>query len=115
MIDEKEFVQSVRDIAKAKHTFVYKKLVGSNYCLYAHDGEPSCLIGCALFDCGVTIQELKEFDNADTVDSRGADTVLSHLGLSDEVCLWATAVQSHQDSLTTWGEAVWLADIEVKL
>lgn len=74
-------------------------------CLYAHktnEGpKPGCLIGTALFHCGVTVDELAKHEGM------SAHSLLSQMtDLPHEVLFAARDAQQVQDAGKTWGEAL---------
>ncbi|AXQ64423.1 hypothetical protein L3Y19_gp054 [Gordonia phage Neville] len=108
---EAKLVASVVELATANPEFVYEAPAGGAACLYTHKDEPSCLIGQALSKVGYTIEELYEFDHNEMRES-DAGWILTELGASDEVALWALGVQTRQDDQVAWGNALWYTDEE---
>lgn len=79
---------------------------------YAEGFEPGCIVGTALFNLGVPIEQLQEWD--EDADGEGCEVIdlidLTNNGATDEI-LWLSSVQSLQDNNYSWGEAVRSADL----
>lgn len=85
-------------VAEEGEDYVYAPPSG---CVYVHDGAPSCLIGCALYDLGISLDELAEHD------LHGGYSALALPYWADERTKnLATKVQSWQDERYTWGDSV---------
>lgn len=77
----------------------------SDGCRYVIDNEPACIIGCALYDLGITSYELGAYDA-----NGGA--------FADELPYWdderterlAVIAQGSQDMGRTWSRAVSIAE-----
>lgn len=119
-IDPKEFVAAVRQLADENPDKVYKLpqvwdengFVEGTSCLYVEPdldtGElvGSCLIGRALVNLGVPVEELD-------INEGMSIQRLNHnidLGLPDDVAYWAGVAQGIQDANHTWSDAVNGAD-----
>lgn len=87
-----------------------------NTCVYVRDGEPSCLVGHALFIAGIDIDALADLDTYSETDVStlargneevGQEPVLPRLAVlsGDAVEVFQTA-QMDQDQGRTWGEAL---------
>lgn len=71
-------------------------------CLYAIDGQPSCLIGHALYRLGVPIQKLEEI-GAITIE-----TIAHTFGpMEDKLVIALNQAQLSQDGGETWGKALY--------
>ena len=91
-------------------------------CVYVFQGEPSCIVGCAVATLAPDIFQkmVKRADDAmeDEENESGVETIYApkefdyELGqgtrarFTDEALRYATAVQGLQDRGTPWGEAV---------
>lgn len=81
-------------------------------CVYAHDGQPSCLIGHALYR--IDPEYLTEIPKHDNLEYASADDVLSVFGVVDEALLRAAnAAQFEQDHNRSWGVALELYEIKL--
>ncbi|SIL73749.1 Uncharacterised protein [Mycobacteroides abscessus subsp. abscessus] len=110
-------IRTVRRIAAANPDFVYEAqpdpvFPGGRLCRYVHNGEPSCLIGKALWELGL-INSVFE-TNAKNVSAfgqiyKGLGLALDHWELD-----WLIEVQRAQDFQTAWGRAVESADVKVR-
>lgn len=82
-------IAEVRRIAAETPDYVYS----SDQCMYMHEGQPSCIIGKALFNLGY-------LPNAKAgIEDQGVNTALRILGLEVDANerRWLTAVQFAQD------------------
>jgi hypothetical protein len=76
-------------------------------CVYAHDGQPSCLIGHALHRAGVTVDELAALQGvADELD----DVLPARVDLDPLAESVFYAAQFLQDDGSPWGEALTAAE-----
>lgn len=78
-------------------------------CLYIYDGQPACIMGCALWDLGVIQPSLED----DGDNQKLIPKLLSRLDLEvDEAEIeWLSAVQKNQDNGLSWGASVEHADL----
>lgn len=107
-----EIINSVRRHAAVNPDYVYDNPSG---CVYVKDGQPSCLIGCALWELGFIDADF-EFNSAN-VGGVGA-FLLCALGvpsLDPDEFNWLGCAQLSQDSGRPWGKAVAYADETVPL
>lgn len=88
-------------------------------CQYVRDGEPSCIIGQALWDLGFIDSSFETHPpvgdrysraNADTVDNV---IELFDIDLDPEELHWLVLVQGQQDSGRSWADAVTYGDDNV--
>jgi hypothetical protein len=71
------------------------------WCVYVHDGQPSCMIGRIAVDRGASLEALKLADDSDEEDVHG---LLENLGyVDDAISVWMVA-QAEQDNGKPWGE-----------
>ncbi len=109
-----KIIAAVRDVAAKNPSFIYLNaaLMGAdgNFCVYVKDGDPSCLIGQALWKLGLIDAALE----ADDFNAVGADDLLRSLPIGDSLdpneIEWLTRVQEMQDAEKPWSEAVEWAD-----
>lgn len=111
-LDDESLVAAVRELAAENpdHVYVAPDSVRQNGtvkdCLYVHEvGEirtGGCLIGQAVIRCGVPLDEVAKWDEA---EDSSADDVLPD-SISTEVRRWAYAVQGQQDRGATWHNAL---------
>ena len=100
----------VQKIAAKNPDYVYPKRPEEfPACAYQRNGEPSCIVGKALFKLGVDVDTLEGFDSG---GESGINEILCELDgelfdLSDTTGLTEVVlVQSKQDQEVPWGEAV---------
>lgn len=101
-------VREIRRLVAANPDFVYDE---GDLCYYVRNGEGSCLIGQALLNIGVDIDELAQYDGGGEYGVSAAKDALPRLGdFSSEVIRWANKVQRGQDDELTWRIALKAAD-----
>lgn len=112
-----KLIRKVRDIAAARPEYVYD--ASDEQCFYTLEGQPSCIIGHALFKLGYLPSETY-------IEGFGAGVALTHLGVAldyDEK-RWMDYVQEAQDGRAfglvmsvanrlSWGGAVQFADAKL--
>lgn len=107
--DLKKVIERVRKIAATNPDFVYLASPDSGGCDYVRDGKPSCLLAQAFYAEGVSMDDLRVWD-----DTGSFDTVVAELleleDYDQEDVAWLQAAQDSQDSFKPWGEAVVFAD-----
>lgn len=87
---------------------------GGKRCVYVNEsGQPSCLIGKALFKLGVPLEDLASFDGDYEGDALGAVDlpVFSPSGDYRSASWFAQLVQNAQDSGQSWGEALKVGEV----
>lgn len=104
----------VREKAAAEPNRVYHPPVVDGPCVYVHDGEPSCLVGQALWVDGQIDCSLEEQDDLN-IDTIGKLLYHLGLGLDEEEVHWLRNVQARQDNKHPWGAAVAWADRHTRL
>lgn len=93
-------VAEVIRIAKESPDRVY----GGRYCAYVLDGEPSCLVGRALWNLGLIDASIEGTErNGETIDYV-ADVL--ELDITQEQSDYLYRVQERQDNNWTWGDAI---------
>jgi len=107
--------------------YVYPRSADSitKICVYTRGGEPSCGVGYALHEAGVSIEGLEALDNADTemwqttaIGEENVQYVLRNeldVLITDEAVSVFSAFQSAQDSGEEWGVALKYASREASL
>lgn len=125
-------VQKVREIVERDPHFVYDPPTASDgdpTCSYEYEGQPSCLLGKAMFECGVPIEELRRMDRKETVDFNSLpirDAICSAHGWTPEVVRsldpdtrryveWLGTVQRKQDDSQEYEHCVLSADANYPL
>lgn len=102
----------VRKHAENNSDFIYPE----DDCVYVKDGQPSCLIGQALWDEGLIDSTLPSSWNgkivSDDDDFGPGIASMLDLELDAEELTWLRAVQSRQDYHLPWGKAVQITDAE---
>lgn len=97
----------VRQKAGERPDYVYHA-PGGDTCAYVVNGEPSCLIGHALFEAGVIDAEFERHEDNCHVFSFLYPELGLHL--SPDELNWIDLVQNAQDANKPWGEAVKVGD-----
>ncbi|MBO0676905.1 hypothetical protein JRC04_05470 [Mycolicibacterium sp. S2-37] len=101
-----KLIATVREVASEKPDFVY----GDGQCRYVVDGQPSCLIGQALWRLDLIDASIESRD----ANHDGIDTLLERLVLDEDLdeaeVEWLEAAQTRQDNRAPWGVAVGDAD-----
>lgn len=108
-----KIISAVRKRAEDDPNFIYKPPNdGNNGCVYVSDGQPSCLIGCGLWDAGLIGPEFEGLETNRIGIAALEDGPCQQLNLIlDEVeQIWIFRVQAYQDGGHTWGDALRLAD-----
>lgn len=112
-VTDEQFIAALREVVAGNEDFVYTKVKSDNgddaafQCRYFDlNGNPSCLIGQALFKCGIVVPE--------ALEGKPAETILRELtGTSERVHVAAGRAQAVQDTGSPWGVA--LSDFEYVL
>jgi hypothetical protein len=100
-----EVRKRVKALAAERPEYVYERPEAGT-CYYFHNGAPSCIVGHALADelKAIGVEEGSEL-NDENIRRLSAD-----LDITPKAVAWLEDVQSMQDALTSWGEAVRVAD-----
>jgi hypothetical protein len=110
-----KLISIVRAKAEENPEFVYLPPGGDGTsCLYVHDGQPSCLIGQALWGAGCINAQ---FERNWTHNTERIDGIALALGLELDPAEieWLGRVQDSQDNQAPWGRAVAAADRDLTL
>lgn len=102
-----QIIDAVRIIAARNPLFVYHDNGG--FCEYVRDGQPSCLIGRALWELGLIDATMEDIPQ----NCSGAKELLTDqlaLQLDLDELHWLDLVQGCQDAKDPWSEAVSKAD-----
>ncbi|QXN74629.1 hypothetical protein SEA_JETAIME_68 [Mycobacterium phage JeTaime] len=122
-----KIITKIREIAAEKPDFVYQAPVNdcADYCVYVHGGQPSCIVGQALWKLGIIGPSLEvdrtRIDDTEPGSGRGLESspnragsrgLFRYLGLevSPEEDDWIRAVQQNQDCEHSWADSVKWAD-----
>lgn len=110
IIDENKAIGLLVGVVRKRGLdFVYHKPSGSR-CLYQHDGVPSCGVGQALFDAGVSIETLAVMDREDESGIGEFDvlTILyeAFVDISDDAVEVFLRFQNDQDDGASYGDAL---------
>lgn len=109
-----QLIEIVRAKAAENPDFIYSPPGGEDAsCVYVHEGRPSCLIGHALWECGLIDGD---FERRVGDNKQGFDDIAPMLGLElgqDELA-WLLGTQGAQDNSRPWGAAVRRADQAVR-
>ena len=105
-ISYEELFDAIKKRVDERPDFVYP----AGDCKYQKDGEPSCLIGCALFDLGVPISNLSRLDQHNNNTGKAAEFInnfdIPDFRFEQRALALAGRVQSNQDSRYSWREAL---------
>lgn len=109
-------IQAIRDIAAESPGFVYVRPADKVKCVYVAGGEPSCIVGKALWRLGFIDAALEDVDPEkgwmmpNMMPASDLIQRVLHLDIDIEEAEWISEVQYHQDGAKPWGEAVQFAD-----
>ena len=111
-IDSAKAITLLREVVKGKEEYVYKRPVGSSgpACVYQANGEPSCVVGKALFKVGVTADELDAMDRTGVHTGINSVTLPERVSLTNDARAVFAAAQEKQDRGTEWGIALRAAE-----
>lgn len=112
--DLKKVIERVRKIAAVNPDFVYEYNPLHGGCDYVRDEKPSCLLGQAFYAEGVSVEELKVWDDTGSFENVVRE-LLEPENYSPEDVSWLQSVQGSQDSAKPWEEAIVNADYELKV
>lgn len=115
----KDVLDKVIEIGNRFPDFVYTDQGDSHTCSYIHAGfrDPDeenpldfvpgrgCIVGQALLDLGVTVDDLEELDNG-VYSAAGVLGRLIGFGADDDIIEALNEIQNRQDLGKSWGEAV---------
>lgn len=113
-ISLEDLVQEVREIAENNPDFVYfedktPNPYGPGRCYYTKDSRPSCIIGRALFNLGISIETLRSMDVDDNDNLFGtgiSNFFRPETKLDSDRMHWLSHVQVEQDAEIPWGRCV---------
>jgi len=119
VIDAERAIELLRNRVQGNEDFVYPRLDGDLSCKYESDGCPSCLIGCVLFDTGVSVEDLKNMDllyekmiDTDIGSLYALDNLPSNVRITRQAVDIFSAAQSAQDTGLSWGKALEKAEMQ---
>lgn len=100
-----QLIEETKKVAANNPDFVYKKERG---CVYVRNGQPSCLIGHALWNLGLIDASLETCSDNES----GVEEIIDalHLNVDGDEQVWLDNAQSSQDIGKSWGQAISLAD-----
>lgn len=105
-----KIINAVREAAAKAPDFVYNRETPLGKCIYVKNGQPSCLVGHALWAVGLIDADTEGFSwNDDEISTVVAQSEWGKQ-LTDGEVGWLEIVQSEQDSGTAWRYAVRMAD-----
>jgi hypothetical protein len=108
-IDGPKALDLMAEVVAGREDYVYERAGG--FCVYAANGQPSCLVGQALARAGVTVAMLEEMDSKFETDIQHVREP-EGLTLDDEARDFFGVAQRRQDDGEPWGKA--LADAEAE-
>lgn len=105
-----KLIKIIRDLAAEKPDFVYER--PGNYhdgkgCVYVHDGQPSCIVGHAMWRAGLIDDS---FENMNYNHHGFGGHIPGMKTLTGREVQWLEEVQGNQDCGETWSDAVLNAD-----
>ena len=109
MIKVSDLWAEVKEVAAENPDFVYRSIGGK--CVYESDGEPSCLVGHALFRLGVPASQVASFNECGAI-GLVIDANASVFGeMRADADEWEyrellAMAQAYQDGQLPWGQAV---------
>lgn len=98
-----DIVRATREVAAERPDFVYVSPLLSGYCVYTHNGEPSCLFGHALLRLGLPMSCLEELSTNVAIATACRQL---NIPLTDGEARSLADVQHAQDNGVPWGEAI---------
>lgn len=99
------FTTAIRRVVEREgRDYVYESPAGS--CQYVHNDEPGCLIGAALYEMGIPLNVLREFEGKNAEALLVALMARRHIVVSEVEIAAANAAQQMQDDHQTWGAAL---------
>lgn len=109
-IDLDAAIEAVEKAVLAKgEDYVYDRPEGRHWCVYVHEGQPSCIVGHALTYLGVPLDALAKADGA--TGGRWFEPVSEELAMdgiayfTHEATGFLAYAQQRQDDGYPWGEA----------
>lgn len=105
-----KLIKIIRDLAAEKPDFVYERpSLGAfgNGCVYVHAGQPSCIVGHAMWRAGLIDHSFEAM--ADNRHGFGSH-ITGMKTLTDREVQWLEEVQGQQDTGAAWSDAVLNAD-----
>lgn len=118
MINDKQFIEAIHKQVYSNPDYVYEAPhsdmsdSGLSMCVYTDGVKPSCLIGHALYNCGVSIDQLSKFDSKNVSDI-GQILSKNFDNISDPVKNAAGYLQGEQDGMdSSWEECLDRAIVE---
>lgn len=103
VVTAEQIIAEVRRLAAEQPDFIYEKPAGSTFCLYKHGDGPGCIMGQALNNLGVEVDEFTTGTIGSVLIEKGIKTTR---GQGD----WLRDVQAQQDTRHTWAQSVADAD-----
>lgn len=101
-----KLIAEVRKVAERNPDHVYAK--PSTGCVYVSGGQPSCIVGHALWNLGSIDANMELVPD----NTSGMHGILDHLQieLDSRELDWLIDAQNYQDTRGTWSQAIWRAD-----
>lgn len=105
-----ELWEAVQEVAAGHPDRIYWAPNGSE-CVYQYEGQPSCLVGHGLIECGLSIEILKGFDHEEENVYGLFQQFPEYLELDDHDAIQKlSSAQRDQDQGTAWGKAARLGE-----
>lgn len=121
MIKVSELLNETIRVAKASPDTIYedrKAMLGGaertiypGACEYVTNNQPSCLVGVAMNNLGITIERLKTFDRCVGLNDTEIGTIIMYFTdefeVDDEFAKTElTKIQAYQDQGSSWGDSI---------
>ena len=100
-----DVLQAMEEVVKIHgESYIYRRPVGVDFCVYVDNGSASCLIAKVLYLLGVPLDRLAKCERKDI----GAAYRTGWLGvhISEDALEVMTSAQWVQDHGSTWGQAL---------
>lgn len=111
MIKVSDLWAEVKKVAAEQPDYVYERIEGK--CRYEFAGEPSCLVGHALFRLGVPAELVAEFNDYGPIEqviSAHSEVFGEYSDMEFNYLSLLIAAQDGQDDQYPWGAAVSYAE-----
>jgi hypothetical protein len=121
LVTAKKAIAALREEVRGNEEYRYIPPGGTEgfprRCVYAYNGEPSCLIGKVLVRLGASVDQLQQLDgllfaSADTLYDEHASDI--GIAVDENAAQIFSAAQSRQDAGYRWDEALARAESRYK-
>lgn len=109
-ITASELWEAVQQIASQQPEYTYQPPNGTD-CVYQYEGQPSCLVGHGLVQCGLDVEILAEFDRYEVGVGPLFVEYCDYLVPDDPQAISKLELaQESQDAREIWGKAAELPE-----